>query len=309
MRVIPIIASSAFMSFLLGSSIAVADEVKPDDVLLTAGDVTITVGDMRHYVQERIDHGLPAERFAEPGVVPQLMENLMSIRTLANMARSNGISVDERMQWALDVERDRQLYNRYVHDTVEDKLASTNWNALAKEEYLANKSNYQHPAQVSVSHILVAVSKERNEEQALERINEVAKLLEEGKPFESLVQQYSDDNGSLKQDGALGYFAPGRMVRPFSDAAFAMDEVGDLSEPVKTRFGYHIIRLDGQRPAGTLPFDEVKDEIIKKLQKNMESDLRTQLTLEARSPKEFDLNEENLKALELEYVKPKLPMP
>lgn len=294
---------------LLVSRGVFATEISSDDVLLTSGEIVITVGDMRHYVQERIDHGLPAKRFAEPGVVPQLMENLMSIRVLANMARAEGVSVDEQMQWALDVERDRQLYNRYVRDTVDGKLASTNWNALAKEEYLANKSAYQHPGQVSVSHILVAVSKERNEEQALKRINEVQQQLKSGKSFESLVQKFSDDNGSLKQNGSLGYFAPGRMVRPFSDAAFDLSDVGSLSEPVKTRFGYHIIRLDGRRPAGALPFDEVRAQIIEKLQKNMESDLRTQLTLEARSPKEFDLNEENLKALELEYVAPKTSFP
>ena len=305
MQVKSVIASFALVGFLVSNTVA-AKDVKADDVLLTTGDVTITVGDMRHYVKERIDHGLPAERFAEPGVVPRLMENLMTIRVLANMAKEQGVSVDEQMQWALDVERDRQLYNRYVHDTVAEQMAKTDWDALAKEEYLANKANYQHPAQVSVSHILVAVSKERNDEQALARINEVQALLKDGESFEKLVQQYSDDNGSLEQQGSLGYFAPGQMVKPFSDAAFAMEEVGDLSDPVKTRYGYHIIRLNGERPAGTLPFDDVKARIIDKLQKGMDSDLRTQLTLEARSPKEFELNEENLKALELEYVDPDL---
>ncbi|WP_041523950.1 peptidylprolyl isomerase [Gilvimarinus agarilyticus] len=301
---------SVFASFvlvtLLGSNVVSAKGVKSDDVLLTTDDVTITVGDMRHYVQERIDQGLPAERFAEPGVVPRLMENLMTIRVLANMAKAEGVKVDEQMQWALDVERDRQLYNRYVRDTIAKQIAATNWDSLAKEDYLVNKAEYQHPAQVSVSHILVAITKERNQEQALERINEVQALLKDGESFEALVQQYSDDSGSVKNDGALGYFAPGRMVKAFSEAAFAMSEVGDLSEPVKTQFGYHIIRLDGERPAGTLPFDEVKERIIAKLQKNMDSDLRTELTLEARSPKEFDLNDETLKALEMEYVDPSL---
>lgn len=289
-----------FGVFLANGAWAVEKAEK--DVLLTAPGVTITTNDMRHYVQERIDQGWPAERFAEPGTVPRLMENLLTIRTLANKAKSEGVTVDEQIQWALEVERDRQLYNRYVQVTVEKELAKTNWDALAKEEYLANSDKYKHPDQVSVSHILVAVTKERNEDQALKRIKTVAQRLASGDNFTQLVHEYSDDQGSLKQDGALGFFAPKRMVKPFSEAAFAMSEVGEFSDPVKTRFGYHIIRLDDKRAAGKLAFAEAKPGIIAKLKEGIEADLRTELTQEARSPKEFTLDEEKLKSLELEYV-------
>lgn len=290
---------------LLGGNVAYAADTNKKDVLLTAGEVTITTDDMRHYIQERIDKGLPAERFAEPGTVPRLMENLMMVRVLANKARSEGVRVDEQMQWALDVERDRQLYNRYVHNTVAKQLAKTDWDALAKEEYLAYADQYKHSGQVSVSHILVAINKERNESQALERIKKVAERLAAGDDFARLVKEFSDDSGSLDSDGALGYFAPGKMVRSFSEAAFAMQEVGELSEPVKSNYGYHIIRLDGTRKAGKIPFAEVKGQIIAKLKKGVEADLRTELTQESRSPSEFELDHEKLKSLELEYVKGK----
>ncbi len=85
---------------------------------------------------------------------------------------------------------------------------------------------------IKCSHILVA--KQSEAVAALERIKG-------GEKFGKVAKQVSIDSGSAKRDGSLGYFARGRMVKPFEEVAFKM-RVGEVSEPVKTEFGYHIIK-------------------------------------------------------------------
>lgn len=88
---------------------------------------------------------------------------------------------------------------------------------------------------IKCSHILV-----EKQSQALEILERIKK----GEKFGKLARDHSIDSGSAKRDGSLGYFTKGKMVKPFENAAFGL-EVGQISEPVKTQFGYHIIKRLG----------------------------------------------------------------
>lgn len=91
------------------------------------------------------------------------------------------------------------------------------------------------PSKIKCSHILV-----EKQGQALE----VLERIKSGDKFGKLAKELSIDSGSAKKDGNLGYFARGMMVKPFEDAAFRL-RVGEVSEPVRTEFGYHIIKRFG----------------------------------------------------------------
>jgi parvulin-like peptidyl-prolyl isomerase len=92
----------------------------------------------------------------------------------------------------------------------------------------------------------------RDDAQALARVIEVQKKLAAGEDFAALAAQYSDDPGSKTQGGDLGWFARGQgLVKEFEDAAFSLP-IGEVSEPVKTQFGYHLIRVDEKDPARAL---------------------------------------------------------
>jgi parvulin-like peptidyl-prolyl isomerase len=94
----------------------------------------------------------------------------------------------------------------------------------------------------------------RDDQQALARILEVKKRLDAGEDFATLAQQYSDDTGSAAQGGDLGWFGRGQMVAEFEDAAFKL-QPGQVSDPVKTQFGYHLIKVEERDPARPLdPF-------------------------------------------------------
>ena len=88
------------------------------------------------------------------------------------------------------------------------------------------------PAKIKCSHILV-----QKQSEALE----IIERLKKGEKFGKIAKELSIDSGSAKKDGNLGYFTKGMMVKPFEAAAFKL-QIGETSEPVKTEFGYHIIK-------------------------------------------------------------------
>jgi len=127
---------------------------------------------------------------------------------------------------------------------------------------------------IAVSHILIGLNDENNkplrtEEEALKRANEVLAKLNSGADFAELVKTYSDDPGSIEKGGKYGpmpvqEFAS-TMVREFVEGSLALEKVGDISKPVKTQYGYHIIRLDER----TMPQGDEYEEQYKANEENL----------------------------------------
>ncbi|GAA4851229.1 hypothetical protein GCM10023331_39890 [Algivirga pacifica] len=101
--------------------------------------------------------------------------------------------------------------------------------------------------EVNASHILLAVNDSNPEDKALQTISEIQERLDAGEEFEALAKQYSQDPSVKRNGGNLGYFTAMQMVYPFEKAAFET-KVGQVSSPVKTRFGYHLIKVHDRRP-------------------------------------------------------------
>jgi len=119
-----------------------------------------------------------------------------------------------------------------------------------KDYYEKNKYFYNRPEMVKASHILVDTE---------ERANEILEDITDGLSFEDAAKEYS--NCPSKQDGGfLGQFGKGQMVKEFEDAVFSM-RAGEISPPVKTQFGYHIIKLIEHMPARSAEFEEVYQEV------------------------------------------------
>jgi peptidyl-prolyl cis-trans isomerase D len=129
--------------------------------------------------------------------------------------------------------------------------------------YKQNLQQYQTPAQVRASHILLKLEgKDDKQVQAL--AEEIAKKAKAGADFAALAKQYSEDDSNNMNGGDLDYFGRGRMVAEFEQAAFAM-KPGEISDPVKTAFGYHIIKMVDNQADTTRPLAEVRDEIVEQL--------------------------------------------
>ena len=138
-----------------------------------------------------------------------------------------------------------------------------------KSYYEENIATFEIPKEVKASHILIRPSKEtddkeKGDEEARKRGEEILGQLKEGKDFVSLAKKHSEDPGSAKRGGDLGYFKRGDMVKPFEEAAFSL-KTGEMSGLVKSDFGYHIIKVTDVKEARTLPIKDVKDDILEVL--------------------------------------------
>ena len=139
-----------------------------------------------------------------------------------------------------------------------------------EDYYAANATKFGRPEQRSASHILIAVDKDADaatRAKAKAKAAELAQILQKSpERFNELARTESQDPGSAAQDGSLGSFGRGMMVKPFEDAVFSM-KPHEISGPVESDFGYHIIRLDGIQPAKLAPLNEVRAEVVDELRK------------------------------------------
>lgn len=140
--------------------------------------------------------------------------------------------------------------------------------ATMRERYEAHKINYRTPEQRKARHILIKVANDAKPEAvaaAKKKIEAILARIRKGEDFAEVAKKESQDPGSAKQGGELGFFGKGVMDPAFEKATFALKK-GEVSEPVRSSFGFHIIQLEDTKGGETKPFDEVKASIKKEIQ-------------------------------------------
>ncbi len=137
-----------------------------------------------------------------------------------------------------------------------------------REFYDANQGQFSVAEERQASHILIQLEEGADEAAvtaARKKAEDLVARLKAGESFESLAKENSDDPGSAEMGGDLGYFGRGLMEPDFEEVAFSL-KLGEVSEPVLTPFGYHIIKVTGIREKETKPFADVRDEILAQFQ-------------------------------------------
>jgi parvulin-like peptidyl-prolyl isomerase len=135
-----------------------------------------------------------------------------------------------------------------------------------KDFYKTNQRFYVAKAGVAARHILLKISSKATpaeDKAVLKRIKDIRKRIKAGQDFATLAQKLSEGPSKTK-GGDLGFFDEGQMVKPLEDEAFKL-KIGEISKPVKTRFGYHIIRVYDSKPERKKSFEEVEEQISKSL--------------------------------------------
>lgn len=133
----------------------------------------------------------------------------------------------------------------------------------AREFYDANPQEFEQPETVKASHILFMVDSDATPEVAAQKEEAAKKAAERasnGEDFTALAKELSEEPGASESGGDLGFFPKDRMVPEFAEAAF-VQEIGTVGQPVKTQFGWHVIKVTDKKPAGKVPFDEVQEQI------------------------------------------------
>lgn len=204
--------------------------------------------------------------------------NKFNDEQLMSALSKQGISsLDQYKKMFLENNKSNLLINKLMQEVTGDISVS---DEAAREYYNNNKNQFKNKEQINASHILV---KDK------EKADEVMKKLNNGTDFSKLAEEYSQ-GPTAKKGGDLGYFSKGQMVPAFEKAAFAM-KPGEISkEPVKTDYGYHIIKVKGKKESDISTFEEVKNNIKQKLlnQKRQNkwtdyvSNLRKEATIEKK---------------------------
>lgn len=134
----------------------------------------------------------------------------------------------------------------------------------AKTFYESNIKEFEQPQTVKASHILFMVDPDASADVVKQKEEAAAKAAERaaaGEDFTKLAKELSEEPGASESGGDLGFFPKDRMVPEFAEVAFAQ-KVGDISKPVKTQFGWHVIKVTDKKEAGTVPFDQVKEQVV-----------------------------------------------
>lgn len=137
-----------------------------------------------------------------------------------------------------------------------------------KAFYDSHPDSFRRPERVRASHILIRIDPQRGEPQkarAYEKTEEIRRKIQEGQDFEVLAREFSECPSS-SEGGDLGYFSRGQMVKPFEEAAFALNP-GKLSDIIETGFGYHLIKVTDKIPETAIFYEDVEENIRKSLQR------------------------------------------
>jgi peptidyl-prolyl cis-trans isomerase D len=162
---------------------------------------------------------------------------------------------------------DDMLKVRYLHFDPDSYGSKVSFSDQELQDYFnENQEEFKTPKTVEARHILLKVDQNaapEDVENVRKKALNVMKMAREGEKFDELAKKYSE-GPTRDRGGYLGAFKREAMVRPFADKAFSMN-AGEISEPVRTRFGWHIINVEKINEASILPFDDAKEKIQNKL--------------------------------------------
>ena len=213
-------------------------------VVAKVGDATITTADLDQALEDMAQQFV---NFPEEQRRARALDSLIDIKVLAKQAEAQGLDDNPELKRRIDLLRNRALHNDYFETVVRPSITDADLQARYDQEIGAATPEQE----VSARHILV-----KTEEEAKAIIAE----LDGGADFEALAKTKST-GPSGPNGGDLGYFGKGRMVPEFEQAAFAMETGAYTKEPVKTQFGFHIIKVDDKRDVALPTFEQSKEQL------------------------------------------------
>ncbi|MBE0425099.1 MAG: peptidylprolyl isomerase [Nitrospirae bacterium] len=246
-KIVIIILTFSFFAF----AACAKKEDQKGPYLAEVGNVKITQADLKRelknlpeFAQKLFEGSSGKERF---------LDELVKKELLYQEAVKKGLDKDPEFRSKVEDFKKITLIGQLLEKEIELKTQVTDQDV--KDYYEKNKEDFADITQIRASHILV-----RTEGEA----KKILERLKKGEDFAKIARDNSIDTGSAKNGGELGFFSSGQMVPEFERAAARL-KVGELSEPVKTQFGYHIIKVTDKKAGKPLEFKEVQNLIFQRL--------------------------------------------
>jgi len=238
-----LILATATMAPVLAQEVA-APEVSPDTVVATVGGEAITEADLGFAAEDLTQElgQMPPEQRK-----PFLLRVLIDMKVMAKAGQDAGMADTPLFQQRLAYREDRALRRAYCAEAIANAVTEE----TVRAEYDKFVADFTPADEIRASHILVPTEEEANA---------VKSQLDGGTDFATLAKEKSIDPGAAN-GGDLGFFGKGMMVAPFEAAAFALTEAGEVSAPVQSQFGWHVIRLEETRQSTPPAFEQVAGQL------------------------------------------------
>lgn len=291
------------LSLALASVAGFAQEQEsPEDIVAVINGEIVTVGDLdRLYASMSPNMRL---QYEQAGGKKQFLEQYVGKRLIVQEAIKQNFAQREEIAAALRDARESTLFDLYVRHEIANQVIPE---AEMMQFYEANKERFRRPEMIKVRHILATPTEggvvnttgddAATNDDARKKIQDLARMLE-GKTLEIFAvaaTRFSEDS-TATEGGDLGWVDRGRFVPEFEEVAFAL-EPGQVSDPVMTDFGYHVIYVEGRRPGGIPAYADVRAEVRERLLAAKQQEVLAEvsaLTMQLRRQSNIQVYEEKI---------------
>ncbi|MET0230153.1 MAG: peptidylprolyl isomerase [Rhodanobacteraceae bacterium] len=241
----------------------VAGAPSSDTVIATQGTAKLTFGDIDAFAARMEERQRPGF-FNSPKRLENLVSTLLVTRQLATEAEQEGLEKDPAVQAQIRIATE-EILSRARMEHMRSELKLPDFNKLAKEQYVGHKEKYAVPARIDVKHVLISTDKHTDEE--AKTIAEDVQKQAAANPgdFDALVEKYSEDTSKPANHGLMPDVTTKRYAAPFAAAAAALKVPGEISPVVKTKFGYHVVKLVTRTSESPQTFEQAKPQIVEQL--------------------------------------------
>ena len=273
---------AAGLVLVLTGGPARADDVDP--VLAKVNDTEIHQSDLA-VAEEEAGQLPPMSPNAKKDYLVQFVTDMILMSQAAE-AKKMGDTLEFKRKLAFNREKllMEQLLQKAAKEALTDKAMHDVYDEAAKQ--------MGQEQEVHARHILIraAAGDDKASKEAEDKIKAIIVRLKKGEDFAKVASEATEDPSGKANGGDLGYFSKEQMVPEFSDTAFKLDK-GQISEPVKTQFGWHVIKVEDKRVKPVPPFDEVKPQIENYVQRKAQAELVTSLRASAKIEKMYKPDE------------------
>jgi peptidyl-prolyl cis-trans isomerase C len=290
-----LIFCGVFLLFLVSGCERLEEKGLGEKELVRINNVSISLEEFR-----QMSEGQPLEGkirlLNEKGLRDYLDNYVITREVLYQEAKKKGLDKKKEIMAKVEDFRRAMVIDALLEEALRGKDEASN--SEIQRYYKENEDRFTEPHEVKIRHIVV------NSEPILK---EVLMKLSKGEGFEKLASTYNIDK-SREDGGNLGYIRRGQLAPSFvqfEEAAFSLRKKGEISEVIKTVYGYHIIQLDDRKGTALKPFDQVKGKIRFFLQAKKKQDVYLEYVKEAKSRAKILVNEKLWSEEEKKELKPK----
>jgi peptidyl-prolyl cis-trans isomerase C len=266
--------SCFILALLLTSSYSFADDKinkseknpnpeDPSNILIQEGGLSVTRGEVQLMIQ---DMSFKQQRKIanKPEYLKSLIFDKLVLKKQEQEAIKLGIDKNALTQWKINNARQNILSRDLMAQQKNKITPPKDIILLAEQTYKTNPDRFIVKEKIKVAHILLKANAKDPEllKNQRDRLEEIKKEILAGLDFAEAAKKYSDDKSNAGSGGILNFFAKGRMVAAFDKAAFALEKPGDMSDLIKTRFGFHLIKMLERKEKTIKPFEAVKAQLI-----------------------------------------------